>query len=134
MTVFKAKHSPAYDPATNHPTRYLLKWGDNLCPYKNLQWVLTHNFQNYWKQQDVLPKGEWMNKLLYPYHRTLFHSLKMCYKARKGWRNSECTLKSPCPVQNPVWYLSLDYKQLQSLYLVVLRKESCPPHISLNIV
>lgn len=35
----------AYDPATNHPTRYLLKWGDNLCPYKNLQWVLTHNFQ-----------------------------------------------------------------------------------------
>lgn len=34
---------------------------------------------------------------------------------------------------NPVCYLSLDYKQLQKP-LSCCPQESCPPHISLNIV
>ena len=72
MTVFKAKHSLSLW-SSNHPPGI---YSNELTTYVHIKtcneaWLII--FKN-WKQLKCSFKGEWINKLLHPYNRTLFHS------------------------------------------------------------
>lgn len=76
--------------SSDHVPRFLYKWGENLCPRKNLHMNVYNSFTYNCQKWEAMKMSfnSWMNKqaVVYPYNNIFINTKKWTIKSQKTWR------------------------------------------------